>query len=1114
MRKIIFLLLYIVISIFSYSNIDEAKNVLIINSYGYDFSLTQKIMKGITESFEENKINLNLEVEFLDTKKMMNEDYYEKLAEMYKEKFKYTKLDIIICSDNEALSFVEKNRKELFSNVPIVFCGINGYNPNLLMGDKNITGIVEELSIFDTVNIALKLHKGIKNVVVLNDKTQSGKMFKELIIKEDLEKKLGVKVVFLENLNLDIEKLSYKLKDYEKDSILLYTVFSIDKSNKKISNEQTIKKIKSISNIPIYGLYEAFLDFGIIGGKLISRKNQGKEAGDLAIKILNKEPIENLPIISIKADSIFLNYEELYKFEVNNKNIPKEAIIVNKPISFYERVKDVIWYFVTILIFLIFIILLLVKINIKNRKLNKIIIDSKLKDEKNINFIRNVINSAPSMYSVKNKYGKIILCNTTFSEFFNLEIDKVENHSLFDIFGKLNLNMEVAKKMAKDDLIIFEEKKSNFGVEDLIIFENNEEKWIYSNIVPIEIENEVYSLRVSLDITKRKNIEVELNNAKEEAEKLSISKGHFLAIMSHEIRTPLNGIIAIIEQLKDKIEELKSIDKEINIMDISAKRLNDVIDKTLNYSKIEYGNLDSEIIQFDLRKEIKNCIILFNDKIKEKKLDIFLYVENKVPYILKGDIVKYHQVLTNIIGNAVKFTNIGYISIEVYYLKDKKNSYKLKTVVKDTGIGIDEKYISQIFNRFSQVKNSHNNGVGLGLAISKELVDRLDGDIYVESKVNVGSTFTLEIPFDFIESKPYRIKKIKEFIIFCDNDKYLEFYAKTINNIPNVNCIIAQNLEEFNVIIDNYDNYNNLYIIIDSSINLTLEKFSRNQIIKVGNNINEINRFEIEETILFILNKSIERPNHNANINNYTMFENKKILLVEDDEISKDVFFMIFNSFGFKNIEWANNGSEGLRKLKNYKYDLIFLDLQLPNISGVNIFENSKESINDSTPIIALTASTMEETKEKCISMGFYAYLTKPITKKNIINVLNDVFSLGKNNFILLEEEFSGNLEIMKKLLISFRENIPNIMKELRGNVRDKNFIEISKILHKLKGAVGNIKNNNIYQKINSLEELLKFEKFNEFILLEAQLEIDINNLILSINYYLDSQNTHKETIN
>lgn len=1115
MKKIKVLLIYLLIFVTAFgAKTNEAKNVLIINSYGYDFSLTEKIMKGILESFEEKDIDANFEVEFLDTRKMLDQTYYSKLAEMYKDKFKYIKFDVIICSDNEALFFIEKNRLELFEGVPVVFCGINGYEKSLLGGDRNITGITEELEISETVESALKLHKDIKNLLILNDKTESGKMFKRLIEKEELDKKFGIKVIFMDDFNLNIEKIPAKIKEFQDNSILLFTFFTTDKDKKKVSNEQAIKRIKAESNIPIYGLYEAFLDYGIVGGKLVSRYKQGKEAGFAAIKILKGEKIENIPIMVVKPEEYMFNYEELHKFKISKKNLPRESVISNNPLSIYEKIKDIIWYVLFIFLSLIIIIVLLINVILKTKKINKIIEESKEKAESNILFVRNVVNNAPSMYSVKDKQGRIILANKAFADFFRLQIDKVEGKSLVEIFVESNLDVLEAKEMTKAEFKVIEEGIEISGVEEEITVFNDEKRWLYSNIVPLKIDGvEEYSLRVSLDITKRKLIELELKKAKEEAEELSIAKGHFLAIMSHEIRTPLNGIITMIGQLKEKEERLGILNREIEIMEISSKRLVNVIDKTLNYSKIEYGETDSELTDFDVRNEVKNCIVLFEERINEKGLDILSFASGEVPQILKGDIVKYHQILTNLIGNAVKFTKSGYISVELQIVELDNDNINLFTIVKDTGIGIEKENYEKIFNKFSQLgSNSKNNGVGLGLAITKELVERLGGEIFVESQVRKGSVFTVKIPAKRVKNIETRAYNDKELIVLCEKKEYIDFYVKIAKNFKNLNFILAQEAEELDVILEDKENNKDVFIIIDSNEKIDIKK-EVYKIFEIGNENDKLKRYMVEEKLIEILgdknkNNSFEKKQKE----NIVQSIEKNILVVEDDEISREVLILLLNDIGIETVDFAPSGEKAMELIKTKKYDLIFMDLQLPKMSGFDVVNEirKQENINQKTNIIALTANSLEGTREKCLSQGFNEYFTKPIDKSKLIKMINEFLKYKIENFVDLKEEFSNNKELLIKLLESFLKNVPALTKDFENKFINKDFEGMGKSIHKLKGAVGNIKDRNIYELAEKLEDSVKDKNYEKIINQFSKFENELGKLKNNIKRFLDTQNTHK----
>lgn len=747
-------------------------------------------------------------------------------------------------------------------------------------------------------------------------------------------------------------------------------------------------------------------------------------------------------------------------------------------------------YIAILIFFIIFLFMALFgKIENMRRKIEKM----EEKNKENIDFIRKVINNSPSMYSVKDRYGEIFLANKSYSEFFHKKIEEVEGKTAKELFAELNYDSELSRKMTKDEIEVIKKRKENLGIEEKIILPSGEERWFFSNIVPLKMDLGLYySLRVSTDITERKKAEIALEEAKLEAEKRSVEKGHFMATMSHEIRTPLNGIITMLEQIElKKDESLDMISKEIEIMNISSKRLVEVVENVLSLSKIEYGEVETEVDEFDLRAEVKNSILLFEEKIKDKKIDVLTYIDKEIPALIKGDLVKYHHVITNIFGNALKYTQHGYILVELKLLSKEDNKIFIRTLVKDTGIGISKENHENIFRRFSQVENSikTTNGVGLGLAIAKELVERLGGNISLESEVGEGSVFIIDLPFIFVkENEKFRVKN-KELIILSNKIGYMDNYIKNAKNIEGLNFIIVEDIKEFYTVFDNEDILDT-YVLVDIEDNeedirkiyenfgerfLYIRNFERFNFIK-ANQI--VNREFLEEALKNIF--GLIKEKNDDRIKNIKSFEKTpiKILLVEDDLINREAFKILLNSLGLSQMKIAVDGDEALECYYKEKFDIIFMDLQLPKKDGFEVLEiirayEERESKERST-IITLTANALEGFREKCLEKGFDDYLTKPLTRDKLFEKIEYYIKNNNHNFEELKNQYYDNDEILKKLFESFLENIPYLIEELQNSVNMGNEDEVLQKLHKMKGAVGNLKETNLIKMIEVMEIKMK----------------------------------------
>ncbi|WP_179295571.1 ATP-binding protein [Bacillus sp. FJAT-45350] len=403
---------------------------------------------------------------------------------------------------------------------------------------------------------------------------------------------------------------------------------------------------------------------------------------------------------------------------------------------------------------------------------------------------------------------------------------------------------------------------------------------IFCLVTAFFITRNVYFILVS-----RNRTEIELKHAKEEAEQANQAKSQFLARMSHEIRTPMNAILGVEELLSD-LPQSSDEKKYLHMLRRNGEHLLKLINDVLDFSKMEANETKVLTEPLDLYKLIEETVDMFKLTVKNKDVTITHHIDNDVPKKIVGDQNRLIQVLINLIGNAVKFTHEGSIDINV-----SVNGTILHFSVIDTGVGIPEDQLENIFDSFKQVDTSNSReygGTGLGLTISKELVKLMEGDIFVQSEVGKGSCFTFTIPVRLAES------------------------TKTTET-------------------------------------------------------------QVTETS-FLLNETAA-----ANISE------KKVLIV-DDSVDNLTLIKAFLKKEAIQLTTAENGLEAFELVKKNKYDLVFMDIQMPIMDGfeslLKIREMEKEEGREQTPIIACTAHALESDKQQCLSLGFNGYVSKPLKKQ------------------------------------------------------------------------------------------------------------------------------------
>lgn len=317
----------------SYSN---KKKVLVLNSYNYGFSWTNNIIEGIKNNISSD---VDLFYEFMDTKHNSGPEYIQRLYETYRHKFSNKRFDAIITSDDDAYHFLLKYHDELFADVPVIFCGVNYFQGNEITDNKLFTGIVESIDLVKTIKVALELHPAVKNIVVINDKSFTGIGNKKM-----LEKIMpvfpGIQFTMFEDMNMS--EVQEKVAALSTDSLVLLMTFNKDKSNNVYSYEESIRLIAGKAKVPIYSVWDFYLGQGITGGMLTSGYNQGEMAANITLRVLSGEKPEYIPIVKESPNRYMFDYNYLKLFGVNLAALPGDSVVINRPISGFEKYQTTI----------------------------------------------------------------------------------------------------------------------------------------------------------------------------------------------------------------------------------------------------------------------------------------------------------------------------------------------------------------------------------------------------------------------------------------------------------------------------------------------------------------------------------------------------------------------------------------------------------------------------------------------------------------------------------------------------------------------------------------------------------------------------------------------------
>ncbi len=745
---------------------EHPRKILVLNSYHSGYSWSDNEMSGIVETLQHIAPSIEPVIEFLDCKRFPGMEQFPRLVELFKSKYTDDSIDVIITADNPALEFALRYRDTLFPGLPIVFCGINGFEQSRIANIPNVTGVAEFLDAESTLELALNLQPLTRNVLVAFDRSITG-----LSTYRDTTVQLKrfdsrVRIEYLDDMPM--KDLLARLERASSDTIVLALSYSVDKAGTVFDHHESAELMGRRSSVPVYAMHEERVGHGVVGGRVIGGFSQGKRAVELALDILQGKPPASLPV-DLKSPSTWLfDYAVMQRFGLPVDRLPSDAILLNRPVTFFEEHRKIVFATAGLIALLALGIAVLLLNIIRRRFAEYALADSEYK-------FRTLFETAADMIFLIAPTGEIGQANARACAALNLRHADIEGRNIREFLDPAQADAIMAK-------VEISAGSGQAAFETTLMRSAEVQTPIDVVCSPFSFEGRKTVIFTARDLSERQKAEAAAKKLQEDlsqSQKLE-SIGFLAGGIAHDFNNILMSIIGYAElssTLAKDDSRLKEYLKNIKSAAAKAARLTSQLLAFSRKQALHVKPLALRIVIREIQPILKSIL--------REDIELVIREEGPVKNVL-ADRTQIEQIIMNLVVNARDaMPDGGRLTIEtrsVVVTPEMVQTHRLlrsgefvTLTVTDTGVGIPENIQSKIFEPFFTTKQP-GKGTGLGLSTVYGIVKQHGGHVDLTSETGKGSSFIVFLPTT-MEDTPHPTAPLqKEFrgkgtILVVDDDQ-------------------------------------------------------------------------------------------------------------------------------------------------------------------------------------------------------------------------------------------------------------------------------------------------------------------------------------------------------